>query len=176
MPLAKIGRCFETYLRKKIMSQWVEITFDCLPLRSVGRLDIPIDASPKYRQRCESIKQALEKHGSHNSYYLYNAQCIYHLVNHPEQGAVHFKVEGTVLTDDGDCTTKLCDLHVELVRETCDWLSEPIVEWFAETVTQSIRVEFDRYIEAGDLAAAQKRIEKLQAESEAAGGFLGMYL
>jgi hypothetical protein len=30
--------------------RYVEIVFDCLPLRSVGRLDIPIDASPKYRQ------------------------------------------------------------------------------------------------------------------------------
>ena len=29
------------------MDRWVEISFDCLPLRSVGRLDIPMDASPK---------------------------------------------------------------------------------------------------------------------------------
>ncbi len=158
------------------MSQWVEISFDCLPLRSVGRLDIPIDASPKYRQRCENIKAAIEKHGSHNSYFLYNAKCVYRLVNHLDQGSLQFKFEGAVLTDDGDCTTRCCDLSVELVRETCDWLTEPIVAWFAETVSQSVRVEFDRYIEAGDLAAAQQRIEKLQAESEAAGGFVGMYL
>ncbi len=158
------------------MSQWVEISFDCLPLRSVGRLDIPIDASPKYRQRCESIKAVIEKHGSHNSYFLYNAKCVYRLVNHPDQGSLQFKFEGAVLTDVGDCTTSCCDLSVELVRETCDWLTEPIVAWFAETVSHSVRVEFDRYIEAGDLAAAQQRIEKLQAESEAAGGFVGMYL
>ena len=37
----------------------VEITFDCLPLRSVGRLDIPIDASPKYRERCLAIKRSI---------------------------------------------------------------------------------------------------------------------
>ena len=41
------------------MSEYVEIEFDCLPLRSVGRMDIPIDASPNYRARCERIKHAL---------------------------------------------------------------------------------------------------------------------
>ena len=30
---------------------YVDISFDCLPLRSVTRLDVPIDASPKYRER-----------------------------------------------------------------------------------------------------------------------------
>ena len=63
--------------------QFVEIMFDCLPLRSVGRLDIPIDASPKYRQRCERIKDEMERHGSHNSYFLYNASCVFHLTNDP---------------------------------------------------------------------------------------------
>ena len=31
------------------MQRYVEIVFDCLPLRSISRLDIPIDASPRYR-------------------------------------------------------------------------------------------------------------------------------
>ncbi len=31
------------------MNRWVEITFDCLPLRTITRFDIPLDASPKYR-------------------------------------------------------------------------------------------------------------------------------
>ena len=76
------------------MDRWVEISFDCLPLRSVGRLDIPIDASPKYRQRCERIKRALEKHGSHNTYYLYNAECRFHLTNDPALGMATFRFEG----------------------------------------------------------------------------------
>src|SRR5262249_6595021 len=63
------------------LQRYVEITFDCLPLRSISRMDIPIDASPRYRQRCENIKAAIEHHGSHNSYYLYNAQCVFHLTN-----------------------------------------------------------------------------------------------
>ena len=43
------------------MQRWVEVSFDCLPLRSIARLDIPIDASPKYRARCERIKAAMEE-------------------------------------------------------------------------------------------------------------------
>ena len=39
------------------MNRWVEIAFDCLPLRTITRLDIPIDASPAYQQRCERINR-----------------------------------------------------------------------------------------------------------------------
>ena len=79
------------------MSEYVDIEFDCLPLRSVGRMDIPIDASPAYRARCERIKHALETHGSHNTYFLYNAQCAFHLTNQPEIGMIQFRFEGTAL-------------------------------------------------------------------------------
>ena len=37
------------------MNRFVEITFDCLPLRSIPRLDIPIDASPRYRKFLEDV-------------------------------------------------------------------------------------------------------------------------
>jgi len=158
------------------MTRYVEIAFDCLPLRSVGRLDIPIDASPKYRARCEAIKQAIEKHGSHNTYYLYNATCVFHLTNRPKFGTLEFSFTGTVITDDADMTAKHADLNVELVRETCDWLTAPIVEWFTQAVQQAICVEFDRYIEAGDLARTKERLAKLQAQLEEQGGHVGMYL
>ncbi len=158
------------------MNRWVEITFDCLPLRSLGRLDIPIDASPKYRARCEKIKAALEKHGSHNTYYLYNAKCCYHLMNHAELGMIEFQFEGTALTDAADLHTKLCDVEVVLLRETCDWLTEPVVQWFAQAVPRSVAIEFDRYIAAGDLDQAKRRIEQIQAASDQQGGYLGMYL
>src|SRR5215470_18070087 len=98
------------------MSQYVEIEFDCLPLRSVGRMDIPIDASPKYRERCERIKHALETHGSLNSYFLYNARCTFHFTNQSDFGMVEFRFQGTVLTDTTDQKTERCDLQVELVR------------------------------------------------------------
>jgi hypothetical protein len=158
------------------MKRHVDISFDCLPLRGVGRLDIPIDASPKYRARCEQIKLALETHGSFNTYYLYNARCVFHLTNSDEIGMLEFRFEGTALTDSADQHTERCDLKVELLRETCDWLTEPIVEWFRETVPKAVAVEFDRYIAAGDLAQAVKRIERIQAEADKQGGYVGMYL
>jgi len=158
------------------MNRWVEIEFDCLPLRMVGRWDVPLDASPKYRAFCERIKQAIAKHGSHNSYYLYNARCVYHLANHDELGMIEFRFEGVALTDAADARTETCDLSVELLRENCDWLTEPVVNWFAETVPRSVCIEFDRFINAGDLEQTKKRIEQLQATSDDAGGYLGMYL
>lgn len=158
------------------MNHWVEITFDCLPLRSIGRLDIPIDASPKYRERCQRLKSALEQHGTHNSYFLYNARCTFHVTNDPERGMIQFRLEGTLLTDESDQRSKSCDLQVELLRETCDWLTEPAAQWFAETVSPAVLVEFDRYIEAGDLEQTKKRLEKIQAESDQSGGYVGMYL
>lgn len=158
------------------MSRWVEITFDCLPLRSVGRMDIPLDASPKYRERCERIKRAVEKHGSHNTYFLYNAGCKFHLTNSEDRGMIEFRCEGTLLTDTSDLKARHADLEVELVRETCDWLTAPVVAWFHEAVQHAVCVEFDRYIEAGDLQKAKERMAKLQVELEKSGGYLGMYL
>lgn len=158
------------------MERWVEISFDCLPLRSVGRLDAPLDASPKFQQFCERVKTALDKHGAHNTYYLYNARCVYHLANSAEVGMIDFAFEGVAITDPNDQETKHCDLEVELKRETCPWLTEPIVAWFASIVQHSVAVEFDRYIAAGDLKQAQERIAKIQAKIEEQGGYLGMYL
>jgi len=158
------------------MSRWVEITFDCLPLRSVGRLDIPLDASPKYRERCERIKRALEKHGAHNTYYLYNGGCKFHLTNRDDDGMIEFRFEGTAITGADDMHAQHADLQVELIRETCDWLTAPVVAWFHESVQHAVCVEFDRFIEAGDLQKAKERMAKLQAELEKSGGYLGMYL
>ncbi len=158
------------------MDRWVEIHFDCLPLRSVTRLDVPLDASPGYRALCERIKEAIEKHGTFNTYYLYNAACTYHLTNRPDHGMLQFKYEGTLFTDASDLKSDRCELDVELVRETCDWLSEPIVKWFHTSVQHSVCAEFDRYIEAGDLKKTLERLEKINAASDESGGYVGMYL
>lgn len=158
------------------MNHWVEITFDCLPLRSVVRLDVPLDASPKFQAFCARVKAAIGKHGQFNAFYLYNGRCTYHLTNREDLGMIQFRFEGTALTDEEDRHTVTCDLDVGLLRDTCDWLSEPIVEWLRETVLRSVSVEFDRYIEAGDLEQTRQRIEKLQAAADEAGGFIGMYL
>jgi hypothetical protein len=158
------------------MARFVEITFDCLPLRSLGRVDIPIDASPKFRAKCERIKRALDAHGTLNTYYLHNAACVFRLTNNPELGMIEFGFEGTVMTDDVDRTTTAAQLEIALKRETCDWLTEPIVAWFEETVRRAVMAEFDRYIEAGDLSRTMERIAQNQAEMESRGGFLGMGL
>jgi hypothetical protein len=155
---------------------FVEISFDCLPLRSIGRFDVPVDAEPQYQAFCERVKRAAAKHGLHNSYYLHNAKCVFHLTNHPQLGVLEFQFEGTVLTDPEDRKTLRCDLQPQLRRETCDWLIEPVVAWFAETVSQAVRVEFDRYIAAGDLERAAERAAQIQAESDARGGFMGLGL
>lgn len=158
------------------MSRWVEIVFDCLPLRSVGRLDVPIDASPKYQAFCERVRSAIDTHGSFNTYYLHNARCTYHLTNDESVGMIQFHFEGTVMTDQADERTARCDLDVQLLRETCSWLTEPVVAWLRESVKHAVCVEFDRFVEAGDLEQTRQRIEQLQAASDDADGFLGMYL
>ncbi len=157
------------------MSHYVEISFDCLPLRSVVRMDIPIDASPKYREHCERVKAAIEKHGTHNTYFLYNAECVFRLTN-GEEGMLQFSFHGTLMTDELDQRTHQCALDVKLVKETCDWLTEPVVTWFHGTVSRAVAVEFNRYIEAGDLQQTVERIAKLQAEMESQGGYMGMFL
>jgi len=89
---------------------------------------------------------------------------------------LEFRFEGTVLTDSEDRHAEHCDLRIDLRRETCDWLTEPVVEWFRETVERAVLVEFDRYIAAGDLQKTVERTEKLQAESDSHSGFVGMGL
>ena len=159
-----------------MMGHWVDIEFDCLPLRSVTRLDVPVDASPKYEQFLLRVKAAMEKHGSHNTYYLHRGFCTYHLTNDSERGAVKFAFEGTALTDSEDRKTVGLDLQIQLDSETCSWLTEPFVGLLNESVRQAAMVEFDRYISAGDLEKTRERIERINRQSDEADGFVGMYL
>jgi hypothetical protein len=156
--------------------QWVEIEFDCLPLRSVTRLDAPIDASPRYEQFVQRVKAAMQKHGTHNTYYLHRGGCTFHLTNATDRGEIAFSFEGTAMTGDKDRKTKSVDLRTELKRETCGWLSQPIVDFFAESVQHAVLVEFDRYIEAGDLSKTEQRLKQLAEQNELNQGFVGMYL
>ena len=158
------------------MHRFVDITFDCLPLRSISRLDIPLDASPKYRAKLEQIKHALETHGTLGTYYLHNASCKFHLTNEPDFGMLEFRFVGTVFTDSSDTNTERADLSVELVRETADWLTEPVVHWFHESVVHAVKVEFNRYISSGDLAQTLDRLKQLESQLDKSGGYVGMYL
>lgn len=156
--------------------RWVEVEFDCLPLRSVARLDVPVDASPMYEQFVLRVKEAMTTHGTHNTYYLHRGLCTYHLTNDPANGQVTFSFEGTVMTGEKDQKTKAVEIRVKLKGETCPWLNEPMVEFLAESVRHALLVEFDRYIAAGDLEKTEQRIKKIQQESDSSEGFVGMYL
>ncbi|MCA9134128.1 MAG: hypothetical protein KDA45_13265 [Planctomycetales bacterium] len=156
--------------------RWVEVEFDCMPLRSVPRVDVPLDASPKLAEKILRVKAAIEKHGTLNTYYLHQARCTFHLTNDSAQGMLEFDFEGVLLTDEQDMHARSCDLQVSLRRETCDWLNQAIVDWFSETVRRNVMLEFDRFISAGDLSKTVQRIEQIQQASDQAGGYVGMYL
>lgn len=158
------------------MGNWVDIVFDCLPLRTLGSKDIPDDASPKLAQKLSRMQTALQTHGSLNSYYLHNARCIFYFTNDANIGMCQFDFEGVVLTDANDMLARGCDLKVKLAKETCGWIHQAIVEWLCESVQHAVLVEFNRFIQAGDLNKTIQRMEQLQKATEESGGFVGMYL
>jgi hypothetical protein len=158
------------------MSQYVDISFTCIPLRSVGRFDPPPDATERQRGLWDQLRQSLHKHGVHNAFFLDNGRCVFRFANHETLGMVCFEFQGTVLTDAGDRETIGSDLRIELQSEICPWLTADAVAWLKETVDRAVRIEFDRYIAAGDLQKTIDRLRHLDAETEAKGGYLGMGL
>lgn len=154
----------------------VQITFDCLPLRSVKTLEPHPDASPRFQQLLRRIAVAIDKHGRHNAYFLHQGRLAYLLTNSPDVGQLKFSFEGTLLTDSEDLRTLSADLSISLVGDTCNWLTEPVVAWFQTTVRRAVMVEFDRYIGSGDLQRTRERLESLDRQAEGSGGFLGMGL
>jgi hypothetical protein len=157
------------------MESYVEIAFDCLPLRAVSRTDVPLDASPAFRARTEHLKQAIEQYAAENAYFLYNAHCIYRLANSDIEGMLRFGFEGTVLTDRSDAKAERAELQITLVGETCGGLSGDVLRWFEQRVTQAVLVEFDRFIAAGRLA---QRVGELGQVAQLAqlADFAGMNL
>lgn len=154
----------------------VDIEFDCTPLRTVARFDVPVDASPGLERLAQRIRLSVQKHGTHNTYFLTRGKCKFWLTNDPMIGFLQFTFDGTVVTDASDQKTKSADLDVRLDRETCNWLNQTVVDWFAETVCRAVEVEFDRYIRAGDLERTRQRIAEQEKQQQDGGGYLGMYL
>jgi hypothetical protein len=154
----------------------VDIEFDCLPLRSIAQRTLPADSSPGLEQLWTRMQAALAKHGAHHSYFLNRGRCRFYLTNHPQVGQITFDFVGTLLTDTEDQRTVASDLTVELAAETCDWLEQTIVAWFAKSVSRAVEIDFDRYIMAGDLARTQQRLAQFEQQETSSGGFLGMYL
>ncbi len=157
-------------------SRPVDISFDCVPLRSMARLDPPLDASPGLVAKYSRIKEAIAEHGTYNSYYLHNATCRFFVTNDPGNGLIAFKFEGVVFTDETDSRARHASLKVTLDKETCPWLEQHVVKWFEETVSYAVLVEFDRYIGVGDPEQTKKRLQQMERALENQGGFVGMHL
>jgi hypothetical protein len=157
------------------MAPVVDIAFDCLPLRCVGRVDVPLDASPTYRARVERLKRAIETHGVANAYFLYNSRCVYRFANSDIDGMLRFSFEGTLLTDRSDAKAERADLAIELVSETCGGIPAMVVEWFCGAVERAVLIEFDRFIAAGSLAERMGQLGKLSQLADLAD-FAGMNL
>ena len=157
------------------MEPSVDIAFDCLPLRAVGRVDVPIDASPAYRARCERLKHALETHGVENAYFLYNARCVYRLANSDVEGMLRFAFEGTVLTDRSDVKAERADLAIELAGDTCGGVPAEVMDWLRSVITRAVLIEFDRFIAAGQLAERVGQLGQVEQLSDVAD-FAGMNL
>ena len=132
----------------------VDIAFDCLPLRSVGRLDVPLDASDALRHRAGLIKRVIEQFGGERTYYLYNAHCVFRFANSAIEGVCRFQFEGVVRTDAGDRKCVEADLETHLASETCGGVPEPVKVWLYERVRQAVIVEFDRFLAAGHAGAS----------------------
>jgi hypothetical protein len=155
------------------MEPLVDIAFDCLPLRSVGRVDIPLDASPEFRIRCQQLQHAIDTHGPRNAYYLYNTRCVFRLANSDVTGMVRFSFDGTVITDRSDCKADRADLAVELTAETCGGVPSEVLAWFRGAVARAVLVEFDRFIAAGSLAERVDELGKVDSVADLAD-FSGM--
>lgn len=153
------------------METAVDISFSCLPLRSVGRLDVPIDASGIYRIRYGRLREALDKYGSERTYYLYDAYCAFRLANSEIDGMVRFDFEGIVLTDAGDVLTEQVELDISLASETCDGVPVEVETWLKERVGKAVAIEFDRFVAAGQLVSRTTELGQLERLSDL-GGFL----
>src|SRR5687767_6897559 len=92
----------------------VAIVFDCLPLRTLSRLDVPLDASESFRRRAEKMKAAINAWGPDRTYFLYNAHCIFRFANSEVEGLCRFEFEGAVRTDAGDrkCDQTMLDVRL----------------------------------------------------------------
>jgi hypothetical protein len=155
------------------MKPHVDIAFDCLPLRSVGRVDVPLDASPAFRARCEQLQRAIDTHGSTNAYFLYNTRCVFRLANSDVENMLRFSFDGTLLTDRSDCKADRAELAVELVAETCGTVPPDVLAWLRGVVQRAVLIEFDHFIAAGQLAEQKTRLGKVDSIADLAG-FAGM--
>ena len=149
----------------------VDVEFECVPLRTIGRLDIPLDASDAQRRRAVHMQSAINSYGVERTYFLQNARCVFRFANSDVEGVCRFEFEGIARTDAGDRKCEEVILEVALVSETCGGVPSVVQEWLIERVRRAVAIEFDRFIAAGQLAAHAGQPE---APSPAAGTLDGL--
>jgi hypothetical protein len=140
------------------MQPVVDIAFDCLPLRSLPRVDIPLDASPAFRARCERLRKSLDGHDGENAYYLYNTRCTYRLANSDIDNMLRFSFDGTLVTDRSDCKADRAELDIVLTAETCGGVPPAAMDWLRGIVRRAVLIEFDRFIADGQLASRKREL------------------
>jgi hypothetical protein len=155
------------------MQPVVDIAFDCLPLRSIARVDIPLDASPAFRARSERLQQSINRYAGENAYFLYNTRCTFRLANSDIDNMLRLSFDGTLLTDRSDCKADRADLNVVLTAETCNGVPPAALEWLRGIVTRAVLIDFDRFIDAGKLAERVKQLGSVDSITDVAG-FAGM--
>ena len=155
------------------MQPVVDIAFDCLPLRSVARVDVPLDASPAFRARSLRLQQAIEAFAGDNAYFLYNTRCMYRLANSDIENMLRFSFDGTLLTDRSDCKADRADLNIVLVAETCGGVPATALDWLRRIIERAVLIEFDRFIDAGRLADRVRELGNVDSIADVAG-FAGM--
>ena len=155
------------------MQPVVDIAFDCLPLRSVGRVDVPLDASPAFRARCERLQRAIDAYGAENAYFLYNTRCVYRLANSDIDNMLRFSFDGVLLTDRSDAKADRADLAIELRSETCGHITPEVLAWFRCVVERAVLIEFDHFIAAGRLEQRMKDLGQVDSIADVSD-FAGM--
>lgn len=155
------------------MDPVVDIAFNCLPLRSIARVDIPIDASSDFRARSERLQQAIKSHASENAYFLYNTRCTYRLANSDIDNMLRFSFDGAVITDRSDGKADRADLDIVLTAETCGGVPPAVLDWLSDMINRAVIIEFDRFISEGQLAARVTELGSVDSIVDVAG-FAGM--
>ena len=153
------------------MNPPVHIAFDCIPLRSVGRLDIPLDASAAHRAHCQRLQDAIHEHGTENAYYLHQAMAVFRLANSAVDGMLRFEFQGTVLTDASDRKAVSAELDIRLAGNTALDMDAAALAWWQQIVRRAVVIEFDRFVAAGKLPPPAD-----QPDSWPGGEFTGMHL
>ena len=160
------------------MAQNVNIVFECLPLGRVSHAGMPLDASDEQRALWRRFRAAMNKHGRENTYFLYNADCTFRLSNRNSETNsefVRFLFEATVRTDAMDERPIEIDLACQLADSDFEQpLAPEVLEFFQEAVRRAVLVEFQHFINAGNLKRTLAQREQLLREWDRNRGFVGM--